>query len=269
MNKTVLAALSAVGGGIVGGVITYVTVNKKLVRRYEDWANDEISKVRAHYNERLKEAELASAGGTTLPTILDLATNPTPEMQAAVEKGKKLIEAMGYSPEDGSEIEHPTAQRLSIFDQAVAVDEKGNPIEERDSEPLPEQEAYLDEMDDGYKIIDGEPYLISEADYFENEPEYELDTLTYYEIDDTLTDEKNSQIDTVQDTVGERHMHMFHKRKGAKKTSLYIRNDDHQTLYEVILVEGAYASMILGMTDEELGLKPAKKKIKKMPKDGD
>lgn len=257
MNKTVLAALSAVGGGIVGGVITYVTVNKKLVRRYEDWANDEISKVRAHYNSLAKEE--------TFPSLLDLAQNPTPEMQEAVERGKALIAQMGY--DSGASVEentHPTAQRLSIFDQAVQVDGEGNLIEDDGHLVEEEDEAYFEEQFDGYKIIDGEPFLISEAEYFENEPDYELDTLTYYDIDDTLTDEHNSQIDRVQETVGERHMHMFHKRKGKTKSSLYIRNDDHKTLYEVILVEGSYAAIVLGMSEEELGLKPEKQKIKKM-----
>lgn len=252
MKTPLIIALSAIGGGIVGGAVTYITVNKALVRRYEDWANDEIAQVRAHYNNMLKEE------GTS---VISLAENPSEDVQKAVDLGKQLIKQLGYDagerPEDD---EHPTAQRLSIFDQGVSVNSDGELVEDDDAEG----DSYLQAMDDGYKVIDGEPYLIAEAEYFENEPGYELDTLTYYEQDETLTDDKNKQIDGVNEVIGARHLHMFHPRKGTQKESLYVRNDDHETLYEIIRVDGSYAAIVLGMTDEELGLKPAKQKLKKM-----
>lgn len=247
MNKLTIAVLSAVGGGVVGGAVTYFTVNKALRTRYEDWANAEIDDVKRRYAQLNEEGKRS---------FIEQAENPSPEVLAAVEKGKALIEAMGYSgegtPEDPEETPHPT---LSIFDQGVDPDE--------------EEEPYLQAMDNGYQAVDGEPFLISEAEYFENEPDYQLDTLTYYEMDDTLTDDKNSQIDRVEETIGVRHLGMFPTNRSGDKTSLYIRNDDHETLYEIILVEQSYAAVILGMSEEELGLKEPKRKPRKMPKDHD
>lgn len=241
MNTAATITLSAVGGALVGGIVTYVTVNRALRTRYEEWANAEIDDVKARY------AKLNEDGKRS---ILEQAENPSPEVLAAVEKGKALIEKMGYSGIDTSDEEeqHPTARTLSIFEQGVDPDDVDE--EEEDA--------------DDYVPIEGEPFLISEGAYFENEDDYQLDTLTYYELDDTLTDEKNSQIDRVEETVGVRHLDMFKKSPNGGKTSLYVRNDDHETLYEIILVEQSYAAVILGMDEVELGLKEPKQRPKKM-----
>lgn len=239
MNKTTIAVLSAVGGGIVGGVVTYITVNKRLVKRYETWANDEIDSVKARYallNSSTKQLVFINA-----PDISD------EEAEQAVEIGRKLVARMGYSqPEETS----------SIFDQAV------------DPETT-DLDADEEELEDVYLAVEGEPHLISEAEYFENEPEYVLETLTYYAVDDTLTDDKETPIDRVEETVGARHLHMFPSVKNGEKSSIYIRNDDHSTLYEIINVEQAYAVAVLGMAEEDLGLKPAKQRPKKMKRDDD
>lgn len=249
MKNVTVAAISAVAGGIVGGVITYATVNKKLVRRYEDWANEQITEVKARY---------AQLNSDNKQTFLEMAANPPQEVLDAVEKGKKLMQELGYK-DDGKDSPHESARTLSIFDQGVEVDENGEPVDNSDEDE--EEDDH-----DGYERLDGQPYLISEEEYFENEPEYQLDTLTYYEMDDTLCDENNEMIDRVDETVGARHLHMF-KKNGTLKTSLYIRNDDHDTLYEVILVEQSYAATILGMEEEELGLKEPKRRPKKMRDD--
>lgn len=253
-NTVISAVVAGSVGVVVGGVLTYVTVNKRLRDRYEEQAAKEIAEVKRSYSLLRKEE-----GGDL--TILKAAQNPSPEIQRAVEHGKHLIEQLGYSEastekpieEDKSELDE-TQQTLSIFDQGI------------DPKTLEEDEP---EEHDAYVVIDGEPFKITVEEYFENEPGYMLDTLTYYELDDTLTDEKNAQIDRVEETIGLRHLHMFPKQRDAeRKTSIYIRNDEHETLYEVILVEDSYARLILGMDEVELGLKEPKQRPKKM-RDGD
>jgi hypothetical protein len=257
MNKTILttAVVSGVTGGVLGGILTYVTVNKALRTRYEEWANQEIDSVKQRYALiRKDDGDLS---------ILEMAKNPSPEVQAAVDKGKAIIERMGYSGLDAAEkeIDEDVAERtegLSIFDREDVIDLNKAEEEEPDDE----------DIHDGYEKIDGEPFKISESEYFENEPGYTLDTLTYYEVDDTLCDEHNSQIDRVEETVGERHLHMFHKdAQGNGKTSIYIRNDEHQTLYEVILVNQSYAAVVLGMDEEDLGLRAPKERPRRMRDD--
>lgn len=251
MNKLTIAVLSAVGGGVVGGAVTYFTVNKALRTRYEVWANAEIDSVKARY------AQLN--GESKQNFFIQQAENPSPEVEEAIETGKKILEQMNYIPTGSDEdAPHPSARTLSIFEQGVdpAVAEAELDETEDDEDDI--------SLSDGYQEIDGEPVKITEAEYFENPWDYELDTLTYYELDDTLTDDKNVQIPDVEKAVGSRHLHMFPTVKPNEKSSVYVRNDDHETLYEIIRIEERYAIAILGMTEEELGLKPGKQRPKKM-----
>lgn len=253
MNKGILttAVVSAVTGGVFGGIITYVSVNRALRTRYEDWANAEIDDVKRRY------ALLRKGEGDV--SILEMAQNPSPEVQAAVDKGRKIIEQMGYS---GIEADPEVRQAVRKDDESLSI------FDHEDVIAANADEGDDEDIVDDYEQIDGEPYKISEAEYFENEPGYTLDTLTYYEVDDTLCDEHNSQIDNVDAAIGERHLHMFHKDvQGKGKTSIYIRNDDHQTLYEIILVNGSYAAIILGMDEETLGLKEPKERPRRMRDD--
>ena len=249
MNKTTLAVISAAGGAIVGGAITYIAVNKKLVKRYEDWANGEIDSVKARY---------AMLNSDKKMSFLEAAENPSPEIQDAVAAGKALMERLGYA-EPEEDAPHESARTLSIFEREDAAE----------SDDTDDEETFSDAMDSDYEVIEGAPFVITDEAYFENEDDYELDTLTYYELDDTLTDDHTERIDRVQETVGVRHLNMF-KKNGTAKSSIYVRNDEHSSLYEVILVEESYAVKFLGMSEEDLGLKEPKRKPKKMrPGDGE
>jgi hypothetical protein len=256
MNKNILttAVISGVTGAVFGGIVTYVTVNKALRKRYEDWANSEIDSVKARYALMHKDTEQLD--------ILAMAENPSPEIQAAVAKGLEIMQQMGYS--EAQPVEKPKHKEeeaddrfpgtVSLFDQGYSADD------------VPESDEPDDEdIHPSYKVIEGEPFLITETDFFENGPGYELDTLTYYAVDESLCDENNALIPRVDETVGERHLHMFQEGNGAK-TSLYIQNDDQQTLYEVILDNRSYAAVVLGMDEADLGIKAPKEKPKKMKK---
>lgn len=258
MNKTILttAVISAVTGGVLGGVVTYVTVNKALRTRYEDWANHEIDSVKARYALMHKDSEQLD--------ILAMAENPTPEIKAAVERGRQLMQNLGYT--DGKSAEaapkHKEEEADDRFPGTVSLFDQGYSAND-----VPESDEPDDEdVHPSYVVIEGEPFLITETDFFENSPGYELDTLTYYAVDESLCDENNALIPRVDETVGERHLHMFQEGNGAK-TSLYIQNDDQQTLYEVILDNRSYAAVVLGMDEADLGIKAPKEKPKKMKKD--
>lgn len=248
MNKSIVttAVISATVGGIVGGVVTYLTVNNKLRTRYEDWANGEIEMVKRHYSLIRKEGNLSIFGEAE---------------QEVIKKGAELIEKLGYTGAQEATVDEEEEETNNVFDTKIEVDGEGNPI----LEDIPEEE---DDISEQYPRIEGEPYLISEDEYFQNEDDYELDTLTYYEVDDTLTDEKNSQIERVEETIGVRHLHAFNFGKNsAKKNSIFVRNDKHQSLYEVILVEESYASVVMGIDDETLGLKEPKRRPRRMRDD--
>lgn len=254
MNKTIVttATISAVAGGIVGGVVTYLSVNKALRNRYQEMAYEEIASVKMRYTVPRSEAAKEEF-------LENIEKQPSSEDLVRV---KSFIQDMGYSePEAEEEGTH------RIFDNAVDLDEKGEPIEESD---------YDDDESDEH---DGKPFLITSEAYFENENGYELDTLTYYAVDETLCDNNDQQIDRVDETIGAWTLHKFDDMVSGRhvdigkdivtkgKTSLYVQNDEHETLYEIILVENSYASAVMGVDDETLGIKVPKERPKKMRDD--
>lgn len=258
MNKNIVitAVVSATLGGIAGGAITYLTVNKKLRERYEAQAEAGIADVKRHYS--LLRHEDGTVG------ILGLAEK-TDKDESTIDKGRKLAQQYGSMSREVDDQPHSTARTLSIFDRAVDVGDDGEPVEG--------DEPYLTEMDNGYEIIDGQPFLISEAEFFENVEDFEMDTLTYYSSDDTLTDDKNVQIPDVNATIGERHLNMFNPDPKAEKNSIYVRNDIHKTLYEIIYVEESYAAIVMGVDEDAIAereaKRDAKRKTKKLNRDGD
>lgn len=244
MNKSILIALSAIGGAVAGGTVTYITVNRALRTRYEDWANEQIESVKARY---------AALNNDKKMSFIELAQNPSPEILAAVEAGKRIIEQSGYSPSDEDPV-HESAVTLSIFERGVDIEDVADAIEEAEEDDIPE----------GYEPSDERPYLITEEAFFENEAGYELDTLMYYSLDDVLVDEKNERIERVEETIGVANLSRFPRAKGADKVSLYVRNDDHLSFYEVILVDEAYSKVMFGIDPDDTD---PPKKLKKMKKD--
>lgn len=250
MDKKIIiaSAVSAVAGGIVGGAITFITVKKRLEQRYSAESESAIEDVKRHY-------ALLHAGNEAKREMFN--DMPEEEMNEAREVGERILRNLHYG------------QTQSIFDRQVKVDEEGNLVEDETEEETEEDPRDSEEGDIpvGYVPVDGEPYLITQEEFFENVDDYEMDTLTYFEVDDTLCDEKNAQINEVESTIGARHLTMFVTGNGKTRDSLYIRNDDHKSLYEVLLVKESYASVILGVSDEDLGLKEPKTRPKKMRND--
>jgi hypothetical protein len=92
------------------------------------------------------------------------------------------------------------------------------------------------------------PYIISLQEYQENENEYDQSTLTYYEADQVLADEKEEHIPNADDVVGDNNLPRFGHRSNDPDT-LYVRNDALSMEFEIIRKTGKYKEIVLGMTD--------------------
>lgn len=267
MNKDIVltAVISAVGGAVVGGVITYVTVKNKLEARYALMADSAISDVKRHYALALSNHERKFE---TMETATTIETVEVTEEDPRMTIGREFVEQYG-SPGQQSALVSEATQ--TIWDQGVTLNEDGEPVEEEIH--IHAAEDGLDVDEDGipidYEIIDDEPHLVSESYFFENPQEFDMDTLTYFEIDDTLVDEQNAIVERVEQTIGSRHLNMFVRDRNKPKQSFYIRNEGMKTLFEVIMSEESYAETVLGINPEDLGLKEPKKRPKKMRKDDD
>lgn len=88
------------------------------------------------------------------------------------------------------------------------------------------------------------PYIISPEEFGEN-PYYDTISLTYYS-DKVLTDEDDIEIEDVDGLIGEDSLNHFGE---YEDDSVFVRNDELQTDYEILLDERAYYDINHQMED--------------------
>lgn len=123
------------------------------------------------------------------------------------------------------------------------------PVEEAPVEPTKEEvrteyskiaSLYKEENEGGDKPMSRcEPYVISPAEFGEDD-KYETITLIYYN-DGVLADRDGNVIEDVESCIGYESLNHFGEL--SDDDSVYVRNDDTMTEYEVLLDETNYADL--------------------------
>lgn len=92
-------------------------------------------------------------------------------------------------------------------------------------------------------------YIIHHDEFMENEPEFEQITLTYFEEDDVLADDKDEAIPD-QDRVVHRTEFEQKFGHGSKDNNIvYVRNENLNTDFEILRSTGSYAREVLGFLE--------------------
>ena len=171
---------------------------------------------------------------------------------------------------EGFDEEDEQAPTISIpssdtEDEDVSEPSKGRNIEwmgpDPRDQPPPEQEYVdvsnvFDDTGDGEwdeeaelaKRSDDEPYIISVAEFLENETGFTQTALTFYTGDQMMVDEENKPVYNYRDVLGD-NLRFGH---GSNSDDIvYIRNVKRRGEFEVIEFEGHYAQEQLGLEAEE------------------
>lgn len=91
------------------------------------------------------------------------------------------------------------------------------------------------------------PYILNVDEYMEDERDYRQSTLTYYRGDNVLTDELDVPIYNIEKIVGRLEF-----GRGSRDPSIvYIRNEQLEAEYEVLLDFGYYQVQVLGQDVED------------------
>lgn len=223
MNKThlIYAGIFA-GGAVVGGVATYFASRKYFDEHYSQLATDEIKSVKEHYHN--KEQSL--------------------ENEFRKDRYSEKLSTLGYH----ADTERPTPEQLAELDRVAEVMEKSqveidiNPQEGATVAVKPYDSYSSDEDRDKQK-----PYLISQDEYSE-EPSYAKISITFYQQDSVLADDRDYVIDDVDATVGEFRIDNFGKLSGDPNLML-IRNDRLMADYEIALDQRSFNEVVLGFTE--------------------
>jgi hypothetical protein len=239
-----------VGTGVGGGV-AFLLTRRKLETKYAKISDNEIAEMREHYQAKVRAAE-ATAAKRPMEEIVkeqgyaapepDISARPPMAVQppAAVveEEGAKATDPPKAIPKPPVPVDRPAPEVRNIFRDRQKAEEAA-------AEQMPEWD-YHEELRHRSPET---PYVIH---YDEREEmDYQVVTLTYYEQDDVVCDERDTVIDENEreKLLGEKNLNRF--GHGSNDPSVvYIRNDQLEIVYEVVKSPNSYAEEVHGFTHE-------------------
>lgn len=206
----------------------YLLAVKQLEKQYAEIATAEIDEAKRFYGTLYKKEE-------TPEQAVERLLTSSYDKEAAVEalrtyQGRnESTEAEATEPDIAEEQSEPMVNNIFV-----------------DNKPLVEGE-WDQEVEQSMRTV-GEPYVISHEEFLEAESGYEQTTVTYYEDDETLADERDKVIEDVERTVGEDNLQKF--GHGSNDSNVvYVRNDRIELDFEVIRSYKSFAEEVLGFIE--------------------
>lgn len=221
MNKRMIFMIAGLAALVAADTaISIFSVRKHYKNKYEKISQDEISEMRAYYQERLRKAEeaLTIAEKQSEDIELYLAKSANRMIKEARTNYANVIADSDYST-DPAESEHPEDD-IPVLSEEEERDLAGERITKEDSEER------------GY---DCKEIHISE---FGESTTFATETLTYYIYDDILVDEQEMIIDRPEDLVGGVLLESGFTQDGRE--NIYVRNYRLRTDYEIVKAFASY-----------------------------
>lgn len=233
----------AVGAGL--GVVAYKILKKRLEKQYEERLDREIDEMRNFYRRRNKSGDFATPQTTAEKLLAEEATEARDAYEGKDEPPKPVVPTSG--PPESTQVRYdkvvtnPQAQQL-VKDKVVRVEETTTRNIFVDGKPLVDDDwdAEAEEANRTPEV----PYIISFEEFQENSFEHEQTSMTYYEGDDVLADEKDEMIPEIESFVGHDNLRFGH---GSRDPNVvYIRNERTESDYEVQRSTGKFSEEVLG-----------------------
>lgn len=268
-------------GLVVGGLAGFFVGRQLTAKKFEQILNVEIQSVRDQYQYQYQNRQ--GMGNTPEFTIIDEVSSENwadifsetvgetqerillPETEEAKEFVDRLLEYSSTDDVPASEVLRalvegtPTGnlQYHNVFDDPSTQDSGEEDDENEDDRPI--------------RVRDDGPYMITFEEFVDDYKDYEKISLSYFEEDDTLIDDKESLIPNVEDIVGSKHLSMFGPdivKYSQDQNIVYVRNNRLKADFEVIHEDGSYSENVLGIRPEPLR-NNGKRPISKMRPDYD
>lgn len=269
INAQTRIALAFTAGVCVGGGIGYLIADhhiKKLAAADLEAVQDMFRRVRDEDAAKSKPADEVPASKAEEDSY------QTPAEGIAAEE---IIRSSGYASDE-------MLTRPRLDPNYVSPDENPNDdpnVEELEYETDPdlvEEVEYVNGITRNYAYGNepdpedpttwerdpSKPYVITEAEFRLDRPEFEKDSLTYYAGDDKLAEENGNYIPDKNGTAGNENLRKCFGIGSGDDRLLYIRNERVLADFEITLHDGLYDVEVLGLDDVEP--EPPKRIIKKM-----
>lgn len=235
--------LASVLSAATGTVVGYLVATNLLEKKYAEIAEQEIHEAKVYYRQQNKAGEFSDPAVLAEKYEDEAPDNISPEDEALMGELKKALIEVGYISDD---------QAVPVTPKEKLEVESSITKNIFDPEEDPNVFVLDDELD---KKAKGEPYILEEDEYLENDSGYTQTALTYYAGDNILADERDHIIDNVKRAIGEDNLRFGYGSRS--ETMVYIRNDKLQAEYEIALSTGKYSVEVAGFIEhsEKRGLR--------------
>lgn len=274
MKKSLVKSSALVVGAFTaGGVVGYFFAKNRLESLYRGIADEEIASVKDVYKRLRKGAEYSDPALAVEELI-------APEIVAVYEHTLaelEYVEPVEHedTPDELDELGHASGKKRKKVAHNVFTDSETKEVVRNvfdTAEKYSEEElSAMAEEADVESVIERDPdipYVISVAEFMANDDEFDQISITYFDGDDTLADEREQIIPDIENVVGAANLQKFGENGSNDKDVVYIRNERIHTDFEVCREDGKYAVMVLGISEELLDdERPAKPRVRKMRED--
>ena len=243
MNTVVKVAIGFVAGAVTGGVGTYFGLRSRFARETQK----EINEYREVARQRIRAAN----------EFVDKMTKEEKKNEEDYDKAAnsydKFVDYTSYYDGNIRDELNTVSQAVNdkSFDEHMA--EREHPEEEGYYNPHTEEfndEEDLNEEFDNEEKVEALrkaredqklPYPIEAAEFHNTQQWYEKITLTYFEGNDVLTDDREDPIDNPEEFVGTDYKKFFGMIDENEPDIVFIRNDCNGCDYEICRVPASYA----------------------------
>lgn len=258
-KNLVVIASASVSGALVGATATYFILNQKLSNKYQEIADAEIESVKEVYlmTQQVKERNELEVENEAIRRANDEAEF-LPSDEDVNEVKEKLVE-LGYGEpiNNGHRVSYnkmadnpPAVQMLKVPNTPSAhyVVEKDKVTDTSTGQEYLRNSEELSDDVMTWPRSSEKPFVVTTQEFFEeDEDDYSRITITYWEEDDILADEREQMIPDIDALVGHDNLKYFGKGSGDESI-VYVRNDKIKADFEIVKDPRSYSEVVLGLS---------------------
>lgn len=293
LSKAGVVALTTSGISlVVGTLFGHILTKKYVTDKYEALIEQEVLKAKAFYSQLNKTGEFSDPAAvaerlgakaeqvdeTMTADEEDIVVDDKPfrelDPEVRVNYNKYSEDYKGPAVEREKPVQDPpieinTGESMAEFETrlAEAAHEKVAAIIDRVESGLGEEEEDMPSnvfdtngvppirVDNDEDRASGRPYIISVSEFMENDPQYQQNTISYYQGDGVLADERDQPIPDKNSIVGEQNLVRFGEGSGDDNI-VFVRNDRLEVDFEITQSLGTYSEEVLGVVPTQPRTRP-------------
>lgn len=221
------------GGALIGSTATFVIARKAIALHYRDISEAEIESVKDSYDLLHKKGRYSDP---------KLAFEALKEKVSELESYEDKLDENGYFKYDDVDDKDPDElEELMVVGEPAKGDTRPDPEaivkDILDERPAPPRDP-------------AKPYIITVEEFMTDNEHYSKNTVNYYEYDNTVSSEDDSIVQNHESFLGSEFVKYVGWNAGGDHT-VYVRNENLESDYEVLVSPGSYEEDVLGILPDE------------------